>query len=137
MRGHSIFQKLMTHTLIIRKRERDWQGNFKDVEVDQESDFHAFIQTEFGALIEGKASILEEKGFVQYGRKLVTDTKGEEVLASAIIFLPASSHINPFHEHWMIDQKAPLIRDDMEVIRIDPIDDPRTGKTHHYEVAVR
>ncbi|MGI6078312.1 MAG: hypothetical protein ACOYCB_09165 [Fastidiosipilaceae bacterium] len=113
MRGHSIFQKLMTHALTIRRRERDWQGNFKDV-----------------------ASYVE-KGFVQYGRKLVTDTKGEEVLASAIVFLPSTSHINPEHEHWMIDQKAPLIRDDMEVIRIDPIDDPRTGKTHHYEVAVR
>ena len=113
MRGHSIFQKLMTHALTIRRRERDWQGNFKDV-----------------------ASYVE-KGFVQYGKKLVTDLKGEEVLASAIVFLPSTSHINPEHEHWMIDQKAPLIRDDMEVIRIDPIDDPRTGKTHHYEVAVR
>ena len=113
MKGLSIFQKLMTHTLAIRKRERDWQGDFKDM-----------------------ASYVE-KGFVQYGKKLVTDTKGEEVLASAMVFLPASSHINPFHEHWMIDQKVPLIRDDMEVIRIDPIDDPRTGRTHHYEVAVR
>jgi hypothetical protein len=37
----------------------------------------------------------------------------------------------------MIDQVSPYIREDMEVIRIDPIDDPRTGKTHHYELAVR
>ena len=113
MRGHSIFQKLMTHALTIRRRERDWQGNFKDV-----------------------ASYVG-KGFVQYGKKLVTDLKGEEVLASAIVFLPSTSHINPEHEHWMIDQKNPLIREDMEVIRVDPIDDPRTGRTHHYEVAVR
>jgi hypothetical protein len=67
----------------------------------------------------------------------VSDVKGEEVLASAIVFLPSTSHINPEHEHWMIDQKNPLIREDMEVIRVDPIDDPRTGRTHHYEVAVR
>ena len=113
MRGHSIFQKLMTHALTIRRRERDWQGDFKD------------------------AVSYAEKGFVQYGKKLVTNTKGEEVIASAMVFLPATSHINPEHEHWIIDQKAPLIRENMEVIRIDPIDDPRTGKTHHYEVAVR
>jgi hypothetical protein len=109
----SAFKKLMTHTLTIRKRERDWQGGFKD------------------------AASYAEKGFVQYGKKLVTNTKGEEVIASAMVFLPATSHINPEHEHWIIDQKAPLIRENMEVIRVDPIDDPRTGRTHHYEVAVR
>ena len=108
-----MLKKLMTHSLTIRKRERDWQGSFSDKET-------------FSA-----------RGFVQYGTKLVTDRTGEQVAASAIVFLPDTAPIDPSHEHWMIDQVSPYIREDMEVIRIDPIDDPRTGKTHHYEVAVR
>lgn len=110
----SILKKLMTHSLTIRKRERDWEGSFSDKETYE-----------------------NVRGFVQYGTKLVTDQKGEEVSASAIIFLPDSVPIDPAYEHWMIDQVSPYSRENMEVIRIDPIDDPRTGKTHHYEVAVR
>jgi hypothetical protein len=110
----SILKKLMTHTLTIRKRARDWQGSFSDTET-------------FSGI----------RGFVQYGTKLVTNQKGEEVTASAIIFLPDTTPIDPTYEHWMIDQVSPYSRENMEVIRIDPIDDPRTGKTHHYEVAVR
>jgi hypothetical protein len=110
----SILKRLMTHDLRIRKRARDWEGTFSDSEVHE-----------------------DVRGFVQYGTKLVTDTKGEQVAASAIVFLPDTAPIDPSHEHWMIDQVSPYIREDMEVIRIDPIDDPRTGKTHHYELAVR
>lgn len=108
-----MLKKIMTHSLTIRKRERDWQGSFSDKET-------------FSA-----------RGFVQYGTKLVTDRTGEQVAASAIVFLPDTAPIDPSHEYWMIDQVSPYIREDMEVIRIDPIDDPRTGKTHHYELAVR
>lgn len=110
----SILKRLMTHDLRIRKRVRDWEGSFSDSEV------HEHV-----------------RGFVQYGTKLVTDRTGEQVVASAIVFLPDTAPIDPSHEHWMIDQVSPYIREDMEVIRIDPIDDPRTGKTHHYELAVR
>ena len=113
MSSHSMLKKLMTHSLTIRKRERDWQGSFSDKET------------------------FSTRGFVQYGTKLVTDTKGEQVTASAIIFLPDTAPIDPNHEYWMIDQVAPYSRASMEVIRIDPIDDPRTGRTHHYEVAVK
>ena len=108
------FVRLMSHALTIRKRDRDWQGNFSDVK-----------------------TYTGEKGFVQYGKRLVTNLKGEEVIASAIVFLKNNAPIDPEHEHWMIDQTEPYVRENMEVIRIDPIDDPRTGKTHHYEVAVR
>ncbi len=108
------FARLMTHTLTVRKRERDWQGAFQEV-----------ITTP------------DVKGFVQYGKKLVTDRKGEEVVASAIIFLRNDAPVDSEHEHWMIDQTTPYTRENMEVIRIDPIDDPRTGNTHHFEVAVR
>lgn len=108
------FIKLMTHTLTIRKRERDWQGQFSDIET------HEGI-----------------KGFVEYGKKLVTNREGEEVVASAMVFLRNDAPINPEHPHWMITQTAPYSRENLEVIEIDPIDDPRTGKTHHYEVPVR
>lgn len=113
MSSHSMLKKIMTHSLTIRKRERDWQGSFSDKET-------------FSA-----------RGFVQYGTKLVTDRTGEQVAASAIVFLPDTAPIDPSHEYWMIDQLSPYTREDMEVIRINPIDDPRTGKTHHYELAVR
>lgn len=112
--SRSALQRLMTHTLNIRRRTRDWEGTFVDEQVFR------------GA-----------KGFVQYGNKLVTNREGEEVSASAIIFLPDNSPIDPNHPHWMIDQCSPYVREGMEVITIDPIDDPRTGRTHHYEVAVR
>jgi len=108
------FAKLMTHTLTIRKRGRNFTGDFSDI-----------------------TTYAGEKGFIQYGKKLVTNRKGEEVLASAIVFLRDDSPIDPEYEYWMIDQTSPYIREDMEVIRVDPIDDPRTGKTDHYEVAVR
>ena len=108
------FARLMTHVLTIHKRDRDWQGNFIDL-----------------ALYAGV------KGFVEYGRRKVTDRQGEEVMASAIIYLRDDAPIDPEHEHWLIDQTSPYERSSMEVIRVDPIDDPRMGKTHHYEVAVR
>ena len=108
------FKKLMTHILTIRKRERDWQGSFSNV-----------------AVYPGV------RGFVEYGKRIVTNLQGEEVISSATIFLPNHAPINIPHENWMIDQTAPYPRKNMEVIRIDPIDDPRTGKTHHYEVTVR
>ena len=108
------YAQLMTHTLTIRRRERDWQGAFQDVLVTP-----------------GVA------GFVEYGKRLVTDRKGEEVLAAAIVFLRNDAPVDSEHPHWMVDQTAPYVRENMEVIRIDPIDDPRNGETHHYEAAVR
>ena len=108
------FSKLMTHTLTIRKRERDWQGALSDT-----------------------ATYSHVKGFVEYGKRIVSGLQGEDVISAATIFLPNNAPVNIAHEHWMIDQIAPYSRKNMEVIRIDPIDDPRTGKTHHYEVAVK
>jgi hypothetical protein len=108
----SQFIGLMTHTFTIRKRSRDWQGNFVDIQ-----------------------TINDVKGFAQYGKQLVTDRNGEEVTAAAVIFLRSNTLVDS--EYWMIDQTSPYTRENMEVIRIDPIDDPRTGKTHHYEVVVR
>jgi len=108
------YNRLMTHTLTIRKRGRDWQGDFVDIETTE-----------------------DVKGFIQYGKKLVTDRKGEEVIASAIVFLKKDAPIDPEYEYWMVDHVAPYTRENLESIIIDSIDDPRTGKTHHYEMAVR
>jgi hypothetical protein len=109
----NVFDKLMTHSLIIHKQEKDWQGAFKDV------------------------AAYSTKGFVQYGKSLTTDQKGEEVVAGAVVFLPKDAPINSEHEHWLIDQTLPYSRKGMRVIAVNPIDDPRTGRTHHYEVAVK
>lgn len=108
------YAKLMTHRFTIRKRERNWQGDFADT-----------------------ATYTDIRGFAEYGKHLVTDRKGEQVLASAIVFLREDAPVDSEHEHWMFDQTFPYLRSNLEVIRVDPIDDPRTGKTHHYEVAVR
>ncbi len=106
-------KKLMSHALTIRKRDRNNYGDMSEV-----GSFSA-------------------NGFVEYGRRITLDRDGEEVLSTATIFLEGSTPIDPEWDYWIIDQIAPYVRKGMEVIQIDPIDDPRTGKTHHYEVLVR
>lgn len=107
------FEALMTHTILLRKRERNSSGDFSDI------------------------SSSSLNGFVEYGNHLITTDKGEELLAAAIIYLKDDCGIDINYEYWMIDQTAPYARSDMEVIKINPIDDPRTGNTHHYEIHVR
>lgn len=108
------FAKLMTHTFTIRKQKRTHQGDFED-----------------------DSTATGVKGFVEYGRRTVINRQGEEVLCTATIFMPKDASIDSNHDYWKIDQTAPYSRVGLEVIQIDPIDDPRTGKTHHYEISVR
>ena len=108
------FARLMTHTLTIHRRERDWQGAFQTV------------LTTPGV-----------RGFVEYGKRKVVNRKGEEVTAAAIVYLRNDAPVDAEHPHWLIDQTAPHIRQNLDVIDIYPIDDPRTGNTHHYEAAVK
>lgn len=108
------FNRMMTHRVKIVKLDRNYAGQLIPV-----------------------SEFLNVPAFVQYGRKLVVDREGEEVSAAAIIFLRADTPLDPEHEHWKITQTAPYSRGEMLVISIDPIDDPRTGETHHFEVAVR
>ncbi|HQD86975.1 MAG TPA: hypothetical protein PK822_08735 [Bacillota bacterium] len=108
------FNRLMTHRVTIVKLKRDYTGKMASA-----SEYY------------------NVPAFVQYGRKLVVNREGEEVSASAIVFLRADTPLDPQHEHWEITQTAPYSRGKMQVISIDPIDDPRTGVTHHYEVSVR
>ena len=109
------FTNLMTHTVNLRKRNRDYKGDFVDVDTN------------------------ELKGFVQYGNHYTTNENKEKLLSSAIVFLSDSAipYIDISHENYMIDQTSPYVRSNMEVLKIDPIDDPRTGKTHHFEIYVR
>lgn len=109
------FNKLMTHELTLKKRERNSSGDF--------------------SVIETTAGL---NGFIEFGNHLITTDKGEEFKSTAIVFIShdvVSIDIN--HEYWMIDQTSPYNRPNLEVLKIDPIDDPRTGKTHHYEIHVR
>jgi hypothetical protein len=103
------FNRLMTHRVKIVKMDRNYAGQLIPV-----------------------SEFLNVPAFVQYGRKLVVDREGEEVSAAAIVFLRSDTPVNPEHPYWEITHFHP-----MQVISIDRIDDPRTGRTHHYEVAVR
>jgi hypothetical protein len=107
------FNALMNHTVILTKVTRNGYGDFSDI------------------------SSTTIKGHVQYGETFVTNKKGEKLLAKAIVFLKDDCGIDISHPYWKINQTAPQIRNDMEVINIDPIDDPRNGLTHHFELAVR
>jgi len=107
------FNILMTHKILLKKRDRNYSGDFVIL-----------------------SSVLLD-GFVEFGNHLITNEKGEKVEAKAIIFLKDNCGIDINHEYWMVDQTFPYVRKDMEVLKIDPIDDPRTGLTHHYELFAR
>lgn len=109
------FLSLMTHDVILKKMDRDYKGKLY--------------------LLESQSL----KGFVQYGNHVIRNEDnpvGEDLIASAIVFLPDNAKIDIAHSNWRIDQITPYARSNMEVKKIDPIDDPRTGNTHHYEIAV-
>lgn len=109
------FNKLMTHSITLKKMDRDYKGKLS------------------------MSSSQSLKGFVQFGNHLVRkdkDDPDELVTAKAIVFLKNDAIIDITHENWEIDQTSPQTRLGMEVISIDPIDDPRSGNTHHYEIAV-
>ena len=110
------FNKLMTHDVNLKKIELDYK-NAKTVLSSQSL-----------------------KGFVQYGNKMIRaergDRAGEDVVSTAIVFLKDDAVIDIEWENWEVDQTAPQTRSSLEVVKIDPIDDPRTGLTHHWELAV-
>ena len=108
------YKKLMTHKITLKKRKRDGYGDFSVL-----------------------SSVSDLPGFVQYGNKLVTTKDGEEVTATAIVFLQDDCGIDINWPYWAIDQTAPYSRANMEVLNIDPIDNPENGLTHHFELACR
>jgi hypothetical protein len=108
-----IFTSLMTHDISLRKRDRNSTGDFSDI------------------------SSSSLKGFVEYGNRLVTTNKKEEKMSTAIVYLLDDCGIDIDWEYWMIDQISPYDRANMEVLKINPIDNPLNGQTHHYEIYVR
>jgi len=108
------FNKLMTHTLTLKKRKRNSAGDFSVIETTENL-----------------------KGFVEYGNHLITTEQDEELKAVAIVYFNDSLVIDIDYPYWMIDQTAPQNRAGLEVLKINPIDDPQTGITHHYEIYVR
>jgi hypothetical protein len=114
MNSKVIYNKLMTHKVNLKKLKRNSYGDF------------SVLSTTTGL-----------KGFVQYGEKLITKEKGEIVTCTAIVFLKDNCGIDINWEYWQIDQTFPYIRSNLIVESIDPIDDPRNGKTHHFEILVK
>lgn len=108
------FNSLMTHTITLTKRKRNSNGDMQIVDTTPDL-----------------------KGFVQYGNHLKVEKDGESFLSTAIVFLKDDCGIDPNYPYYLISQTAPYIRNDMEVLKIDSIDDPRTGITHHFEIIVR
>jgi len=104
------FDNLLTHTVTLRKRLRNTQGDFSD---------------------DSSESI---PGFVEWDKKLSVNKLGEDVVIKGIIYLKDNCGIDETHEYWMVDQTLPYSRPNLDVVNIISIDDPRTGKTHHYEL---
>lgn len=101
------FEQLMTHKIDLIKQDEDYTGSLTD---DQ--------------------TFSDERAFVQYGAERMTDTEGEEITATAIVFLPADSNYDADHFLWRIEHG----NRNLKVASPEVIDDPRTGDTHHYEL---
>lgn len=69
------------------------------------------------------------KGFVEKRSDFKIQKDNEIVIAGAIVYLKSNCGIDTSHEYWTLN--------DLEVLKIDTIDDPRTGNTHHYEIYCR
>ena len=116
------FNKLMTHTITLTKKVLNVNG---DLSID--------------------TTYLAQKGFVQYGRKQMTTglasgmSQGETIISTALVFLKSDSPItiDLKADKWFLTQTAPYARPEMQVLDVQPIDDPRHGETHHFEVLVR
>ena len=110
--GLAEFNKLMTHDVTLKEISRNVSG---DISIENED---------------------EIKGFVEYNQKKIVDKSGNDVISTAIVFLKNDAEID-LSKEYIIDQDSPQVRENMEVLIIEPIDDPRSGLTHHYELMVR
>lgn len=106
----SIYNQLMSHDVIVEKIDIDGYGQRQVV------------------------ATYNEKGFVQYDRHRVVSNKNEEITCDAIAFLKNDSGFDPKHDLWDItDVKH---NNKMQMKGFQVIDDPREGKTHHYEISI-
>ena len=109
------FKAMMTHTINLRKLQRNAAGDFSTI-----------------------SAINGLKGFVQHDSTLTVREKNDTFLhASAIVFLQDNCGIDINHPHWMVDEISPHTKLNLEVLKVNRIDDQRTGKTHHFELICR
>lgn len=112
-------RRMLTHRVTIVKLNRNYSGEL--------------VET---------AEHLNVPAFVQYGQSIAYERRGETVPAEAmaflsVVFLAPEAPINMEHEHWRIKQTHPYARRVLIVQDIQSVDDPRTGRRHHYEVLAR
>jgi hypothetical protein len=108
------FEQLMTHRIDLIKRARNKSGDWINI-----------------------LTISNLPAFVQFGNHFFTTKTDEKKEATAIVFLKDNCGIDINYDYWIINQILPYSRPDMEVLKIDPIDNPITGNTHHFEIEVR
>lgn len=107
-------KNLMTHRCALTRLAREYDGRLRDT------------------ITYGNVPC-----FFEFNQRKIVTREGEEVIAAGILYMMADAQIDPNHPHWKVEMTSPYQRKEMQVLRIDPIDDPRTGKTHHYEVSFK
>jgi len=105
----AIFEQLMSHEVVVSKIELSPTGG------------------------EQVVNTWTEQGFVEYDRHRAIDEKNEQITCDAVVFLKNDSHFDPTHDRWNITD----VKNDNEMQLKDfaVLDDPRNGKTHHYEIS--
>lgn len=74
-----------------------------------------------------------ESCYVEYGQKRIRNRQGEEVTATAMVYLDNDSNLDPSHETWDFEHHGRRLK----VESINLISDPRPGKgLSHYELGV-
>jgi hypothetical protein len=113
--SYSEFNSLAVQKFTFKKRNRNSVGDFYDI-----------------------SEITNWRGFIDFGNHFITTPEGEKKESTAIVFLTNDNEIDITHDYYLISQTYPSTRNDLEVIKIDPIDNPlKAGKIHHYEIHVR
>ena len=76
-----------------------------------------------------------EKGFFEYRERNTFDRDGNMIRSRGILFLKPDTQFSTDHEAW--EFKDLKNNRQLQAENADVIDDPRTGKTHHYEIELR
>ena len=111
--SHVKFKRLMTHRYTITEQTRNTAGD----------------------LVDG-VTYTDIPGFTEYAKSVVVNTNGEQVTAGAIVFFDDTAPINANTILWRVEQIAPFTQT-FQVLKVEPISDPRSGKLHHYEIYTR
>lgn len=90
---------------------------------------------------ESMEELEEEKGFIEYGQRETFGTEDQQIKANATLFLKRGSQFDATLKDGenQLEWKFKDVKNDRTLQMMDwqVIDDPRTGKTHHYEILLR